>query len=279
MEFTAEQLPDTLVVEHEGKQIPMREHPFVREAPDLPTLVKQGFDAHREVGARIRIPGKDAKPEEVAAFKQKAFESGVFAAPPASPEDYKIAKPEGLPDGILWSEELSKKLATTLHKYGIPVAAAPELLALHQEALMGVQASLGTSFDKGMEELKKEHGDKFEERAALAGRMLPLIFKTPEEMAFAENMGLADHPGFLSLVMRLAPLAMQDSSFIAEMDKAAGSGGGEMKGEDVRAEVAKIMTDKTHPMHEGYLKRDPKVQEHIDGLYKKAYGDGKVELV
>jgi hypothetical protein len=51
-----------------------------------------------------------------------------------------------------------------------------------------------------------------------------------------------------------------------------------MSGDDVRSEVAKIMSDKSHPMYEGYHRNDPKVSRHIEELYVKAYGNGKVEI-
>jgi hypothetical protein len=73
--------------------------------------------------------------------------------------------------------------------------------------------------------------------------------------------------------MRLAPLAAQDSSFLVGT-----RAGGEMSGDDVRNELSRIMNDKSHPMHEGYQRNDPKVQRHIEELYVKAYGNGKVEI-
>ncbi|MEO7862140.1 MAG: hypothetical protein ABIU05_17270 [Nitrospirales bacterium] len=37
----------------------------------------------------------------------------------------------------------------------------------------------------------------------------------------------------------------------------------------VRAEHGKVMNDKTHPMHAGYMAGDKKAQEYVDGLYGK----------
>src|SRR3990167_588917 len=123
-----EQLPDTMTVEQDGKPMPIREHPFVKEAKDFPTFVKTAFDAHKEVGARVRIPGKDAKPEDVMAFKTRLIESGVLPAPLKSPDDYGLVKPETMPDGLEWHEEGAKKLAAMLHKHGAPKELGAELL-------------------------------------------------------------------------------------------------------------------------------------------------------
>lgn len=275
MDFDTETLPDTLTIaQPDGTTILLRDTPFVKEAKDLPSLIKRGYDAHQEVGARVRIPGKDAKPEDVTAFKQRVYDSGVFTPPPGKAEDYKLTKPETLPDGIAWNEERAGRLAQVLHKHGVPVAAAADLLALHAEALTQTQTMFKTDMDTGMATLKTEFGDKFDERYALAGRLASALFKTPEEVAVWNASGLGNHPAIMGALMRLAPLAEQDSTFLAEMHRP----GGEMSGEDVRAEVAKIMSDKTHPMYAGYQAKDPKVLAHIDELYRRAYGNAPVDL-
>lgn len=269
-------LPDTLTVEHEGKTIPLREHSFAKESPDLATFAKRAYDAHREVGARIPI--KISKPEDIAVWRQehlpKLYKAGILDAPLASPDLYEIKRPEKLPEGLGWNDDLSKKFATTLHKHGAPKALAGELLTLYEEALLGGQKTLKTSYDEGMASLKREHGDKFDERQEVAKRLVSQTFKTPEELEFFESTGLGDHPGFLNIFMRLAPLAMQDSSFLRDATRP----GGEMSGDDVRAELSKIMNDKTHPMYEGYKRSDAKVLAYIEELYKKAYGDAKVTI-
>src|SRR3989304_958409 len=204
MDFTPEQIPDTLTVEHEGKPTLLRDVPFVKEAPDLPTLIKTGYDAHRELGSRVRIPTKGAdgkfEPKTLAEFHKKIYEGGIFEPPPDSPEGYKITRPEKLTDGLSWNDEWAKELATTLHKHGIPVSAVPELLSLHEKALVGTSKILKTSFDEGLTAVKKEFGSEYETRRESVKRFTPMIFKTPEELEFFEVTGLADHPTFLTVM-------------------------------------------------------------------------------
>jgi hypothetical protein len=242
---------------------------------DVPAVLKTFAHDRHLLGSAITLP---KKPEEAEAWRAahlpKLYSAGVLTAPPATPDEYAITKPEDLPEGLGWNDELSKELAATLHKHAIPKAAAADLLALHTKALAGAHGALKTSYDEGLAALKTEHGDKFAERQEAAKRLASEIFKTPEELAFFERLGLGDHPGFLSVIMRLAPLAMQDSSFIRDASRP----GGGMDADAVRTEVARIMTDKSHPMHEGYWRKDPAVMQHIDTLYKKAYGEEKVVI-
>lgn len=268
-------LPDTATIEQDGKQVLLRDMPDIKNAKDLATLAKTVVESQREIGRRIRIPGADAKPEDVQAFKARLYESGVLSAPLASPQDYGIVKPEDQPEGLPWNDELATELATALHKHGAPKELAADLLAIHNKAIMGAQAGLNTSLEAGMAALKTEHGDKFDERMEFAKRLTPTLFKTEEELAFMEHSGLANHPAFLSVIMRLAPLAAQDSSFIAGLPTQNGSA---VTAESAKAELGKIMSDKTNERYAGYWKQDKEVMAYVQDLYKRAYGTGQVEL-
>jgi len=268
------QLPDTFTVEHEGRQMPLRETSFVREAKDFQAFARSAYDAHREVGARIPIKGdSDTWRKE---HLPKLYKAGILTAPPATPEEYGITKPSDAPDGLMWDEDRARRYATVLHKHGVPKAIVPELMALHVEALQGQNASLKTSHDAGMVALKKEFGDKFDVRREGAKRLISAIFKTPEEVNFFEQTGVGDHPTFLSVLMRLAPLAEQDSSVLAGLIPSAGAGG--TTGDEVRKEVADIMSNPNNARNKLYWQRDKATLEYIDNLYKKAYGTGQTVL-
>lgn len=262
-------LPADFTVDQGGKPVPARELPFVKEAKDLPGFVKTAYDAHREIGARI--PVKIAKPEDAVAWRKehlpKLYQAGILEAPPATPQDYGIAKPEDLPPGLTWSDERAGKLAEVLHKHGVPKSAVPDLLALHTEALGGVQQIAQTSTEEAMTTLHKEFPADFDARFEAAGRLTKAIFKA-DEVAMLNATGIGNHPAFLGALMRLAPLAESDSSFMREVVQAAGG----MTREDARAEYAKVMSDPTHPMHEKWRRRDPEAVAYVQGLYDKIPG-------
>ncbi len=262
-------LPEAAMVDVGGQQVLLRDQPFVKESPDLEGFVRKALDSHREVGARVPLKA-GSTPEELAKWKAdnlpKLYEAGILAAPPGSPGEYGVVKPDILPEGIGWNQDMADSFSNILHKHGASKALAGELLELYGNALGGTQKQLETSYEVAMTELKKEHGDQFDSRKEEAKRLTALIFKTPEELAFFEELGIGDHPAFLSVLMRLAPLAAQDSSYIKDAIRDTG-----MTGEDVRAELGRIMSDKTHPLHVGYNQRDPKVLQQVQDMYKKAY--------
>lgn len=272
------QLTDDMTVEVDGKPVPLRETPFVKEAKDFASLVRGGYEAHREVGARIPVK-VDGKPESIAEWRKNHLptlqKNGLIPTGPASPADYGVVKPADVPEGLSWDDARALKYATILHKYGVPKEIVPELMDLHKEALTGAHLALKTSKEEGIKALQAEHGDKYDERVELAKRLTAVLFKSPEELEFFELTGLGNHPGFLSVIMRLAPLAMQDSSIAAGLGSAGGEG---VTGEDVRKEVAAIMSDPNNPKYKLYWQQDKATLEYVNELYKKAYGDAPVAI-
>jgi hypothetical protein len=270
-----------MTVEVDGKTIPMREHPFVKEAADFPSFVKTAFDAHREVGARIPIRVDTTKPETIEAWRKenmpKLYKAGVLAAPPekGTAADYGIAKPDEIPNGLVWDDKKAEDYAALAHKHGLTKEAAKEFMDFHLKSMMGTQEVLKGSYDEGMAHLKKEYGDKFDTRMEQAGRLTAAILKNEAELEFFEKLGLANHPTFLSLLMRLAPLVEADSSVLIGLGSSASGG---MTGEDVRKELADIMNNAENPKHKLYWGRDKATMDYVDGLYKKVYGDAKVQI-
>jgi hypothetical protein len=241
---------------------------------DIPSIVKGYAHAQHRMGSAINLPGKDAKPEEMTALKAKLIEAGVLPKPIADATEYVIAKPENLPAGMQWSDELSGKLAGVMHKYQVPKEMAADLIALHMESMSGAVGSFAQDTETVIAGLRSEHGEKYDERRELANRLIPEIFKTDEEAALANKLGLGDNQRFISLLMRLAPLAQQDSSFMQNLSVK----GGEMTGEAARDEYAKVMSDPKHPQYDGFRKGSKESLAYVDELYKKSYGNAPVTL-
>lgn len=274
-----DEIPADLMVEADGKQVAMRDTQFVKDTPDAATFFKRAYDSHSEVGRRIPLKANDDAAKEAWRKEHlpKLYQAGLLNAPPASPKDYELMKPENMPEGITWSEDRANKLATTLHKHGIPKGAVKELMDLHMEALLGTQPEIQADYDKSIAALQKEHGAQYTERMELAKRLHPLIFQTPEDVAWAEATGMGNHLPFLRLMMRLAPLVQSDSSVMAELNAGGKGGGGKMTGDEARAALA-AYADPKHPDHKAYMSGDPAISKKIDELYKQAHGTGTVTI-
>ena len=235
---------------------------------DIPALIKGYAHSFTKQGNAINLPGKDAKPEDVAALKTKLYESGVLSAPPKTAADYKLKFAGDVPAGLAWSDELSAKFGEVLHKHGIPQSAVDELLPLYYEGLTGAGASLKTDLETAMDSMKREHGDQYDTRLEMVRRMFGGIFKDQGELDFFEQTGIGNHPAFLSVMMRLAPLAMQDSSFMESVQRK----GGELDREKWMEEYHDIASNPKNPHYDGFHRGDPKTMAYIKEAYDKIYG-------
>lgn len=272
-------LPDTLTVEVDGKATPLREHAFVKEAKDFPTFVKTAFDAHREVGSRIPLRVDKTKPETIEAWRKehlpKLYEAGILNRPVGSPAEYGIKRPEQIPAGLGWDDKRAEEYATLAHKHGLTKEAVEELMAFHLGSLQNIQSMIKTSYDDGMKALKEEFKDNFAQREEQASRLAAALFKNEAELAWFEEVGLANHPTFLSVLMRLAPLVEQDSSVLRGLP---GMNAGGLTGDDVKRELADIMSNPENPKYKLYWAGDKDTLAYIDTQYKKVYGDAQVQL-
>ncbi len=237
---------------------------------DIGSIIKGYAHAQKRMGSAINLPGKDAKPEELTALRTKLMESGVIAAPPAKPEEYGLADPGNLPDGVKWSPELAGKFASVLHKHGVPKAAVADLLPVYLEAIHGQATALKTDAQAKMDELRKEHGEKFDERWELADRLAKDIFKSEEEINFFAKSGAG--PLLYGPLLRLSHLASQDSSYIDSLGSSPVGG----TPQEVQAELQKVLTDKTHPHYAGIhgptnTEAYRAADAYLQGLYEKAF--------
>ena len=119
----------------------------------------------------LKAPAPDAKPEEVAKFNAQIREVlGV----PAKAEEYKLTKPDNLPQGLSWDEAKVGDWQKFFHDANIPPAVADKIVA-KQAAEIASQAEAGKGkldqWVKSQEaELRKEWGADFDANLGLAAK-------------------------------------------------------------------------------------------------------------
>lgn len=195
----------------------------------------------------VVIPGEKSTPEEVAAFR-KAL--GV----PESAEGYQL-KPEQLPEGLSWDDELAKGFAEIAHKHHIPPAAMKELtdrFVASEAAKLEVYAQQAEAeLATGRQTLVKEFGGAYQANIQLATRMANTVGLEPT------SPGLRD-PNVVRALVNMAKLVSEDK--IAALGTNQVPGGMTSKA---------VMTDPSNPYHERYLKGDPEAVALVRDLMQR----------
>ncbi|WP_038164732.1 hypothetical protein [Verrucomicrobium sp. BvORR106] len=205
----------------------------------------------------IRLPGKEAKPEEISEF-HKAL--GV----PGKPEEYGLKQPENLPPGTEWNPEFADAFAGAAHKLGLTKAQVEGLSAWHLQETVGrmqnVEVEGQRLFEQEQSELRRIFGGDYDKRMVDARRA-------------AMTLGLPDdHPVFyradsIKAMARLADLISEDRLISPTQVQ------NKLSPETAARDV---MTNPDHPDYKAYY--DPAHGRHrevvawVNGQMKRAYG-------
>jgi hypothetical protein len=215
------------------------------KGPNVEELAKSYEVAQRALGRKAQAvvpPTEKSTPEEVAEYR-KAI--GV----PDSPEGYNL-KPEQLPEGVTWDDNVAKKAAELAHKHHIPAAAMQEFMKFDMEraALMNQAAShmIEAQLEAGRVELQKVWGDKMPEKIELARRAAVTAGVDPSSQGFVD-------PQVVKAIVSLAE-KISDDKLVA----------GDQTGiSSTRARANDIMTNQSNPLYARYQSADPEVVDQV----------------
>lgn len=139
--------------------------------PNLVELARSYVHARSKLGEKLTPPGETSTPDQVKAWRELL---GV----PEDPAGYAVTRPENLPDGVEWSDELASGFTGIAHKHNVPPAAVKEILSwyteqsgkLAQASREAQQNGIARMLEAQEQELRGEWGEKMDERFGLAMR-------------------------------------------------------------------------------------------------------------
>lgn len=218
-----------------------------------PASVFQSYhEAQKTIGGMVRLPGKDAKPEEVAAFREKL---GV----PKSAADYPAP---AVPEGQTLDEARWDRWRGHAHKLGLTPEQLSGLATLEAEERAGALNGVRQEWGAGIDKLKAEWGpDLFAKKATLAARAVDRHM-SPEGKAFLDASGLGDHPELLKAWASIGELLAEDGYI-------EGRVAGMPSPDAARARIAEI---RAMPEYRQGGRRAEPLQAEMDNLYKGIYG-------
>ena len=205
-------------------------------------LGKSYLEAQRLIGQKannVTIPGKDAKPEELSAYRKSI---GV----PETVEEYDF-KPEKIPEGVDWNSDLVKPIAAIAYKHNIPPAAMRELAAAHSDIEFHRNQLLGESviadLENGKASLQKEWGDSFDKNIVRASNAAKLVGVDPTSPGFRD-------PAVVRAIYELSQ-KLSDDNFVSADGAPLTTGG--------KSSAMDIMKNKDNPYYDRYQAGDKDV--------------------
>lgn len=216
------------------------------DSPDVESLAKSYQGLEQLMGKKAQAilpPNEKSTPEEIAAFR-KAL--GV----PDSPEGYGIAKPQDLPEGVSWDDNVAKSVAEVAHKHNIPAAAMQELVKLDlQRAAQQNEAAaqmIHQQLETGRQELQRVYGENLQTKIDLAKRAAATEGIDPSSQGFLD-------PNVVKLVVGLAEKISDDR--LVEGNAISTSSG--------KARAKDIQTNPANPLYSRYKDGDPEIVDQV----------------
>jgi hypothetical protein len=229
---------------------------------DIAAVAESYVHAQKLVGGSIRVPGKDAKPEEKTAFTTKVYEA---LGRPASHDKYTVKAPGAAELGINWDEKRQGAILETAHKLGLSNEGAQSLVDFVADQLKSEQPDYAgdaqaciAALEKG-DESYPGWGSTTPRFMGVAKRVVDTMFPagTMEKLNIS---GLANDPGFIRGLYRLGKEMMEDGIISGEELNTSAN-----ENDSAQAKLDKMMKDQTHPYWvPTHPEHDKAVQEALE---------------
>lgn len=211
-------------------------------------VIKSDFNKEKLLGRRgVTVPGERATPEEVAAYRRAI---GV----PERAEEYNL-RPQNLPEGSTWNDDLARPYAAIAHQHHIPQAAMEALVAenvrqqgLHVNATV---EALEQRRAEGLATLQRAWRGDFDKNLDLARRGAALAGVDPQSEGFSDP----------NVVIAFAALAARTAE--DRMVRGGGNGPGALQG---GALADDIQTNPGNPLYQRYQEGDEETVRYVRSL-------------
>lgn len=224
---------------------------------DLTGLMTSFRDGQKMIGGSIRIPGKDAKPEEVDAFYSKLGR-------PAKPEEYQVTLP--YPEYIQWNQERIDGFKARAHKAGYSPKQVQEAIDWYGEAVAADFQAKKRSFEEAIAALKTEWGGAFDRNLALAKKARDL-YGGEEAKAFFVDDPMGNNPVLIRMLAKMAA-DLEEGDYLGGPGESTG-----LTPDDAKSKIAEVLKnpeDLYHAKFAGKVGHEERVKE-VQGWYAQAY--------
>jgi hypothetical protein len=213
---------------------------------DPGSLAKSYIELEKRLGTAINVPKEDAKPEEWEAFYRKIGK-------PEKVEEYGVTKPEDMPPGVSWNDELTQNFLTWAHTAGLNKTQVKTIINAWNQQEGAKAHAMTKEIGAQIAKLKESSGDQFTGRIELGIRGIEKLMPGEDGIKFKELMdstGLGNHPLILKYAYAVGNMLKEDGYILGD-----GSGGA-MSRDNIKSKIDAIngdpkhaYWDETHPNH------------------------------
>lgn len=244
---------------------------------DIASLAKSYIHQEKLMGSSVRVPGTDAKPEDISAFieKAKTVPGLVHLNPedpnsvkevlsklgaPSDPSEYQLGDIE---KGV--DEQTATMFKQTAAQLGLTNAQAKTVAEILQGNTKAVQAEVQKTYESALISLQKEWGHTYNDKIAGARE----AFGWYSDKFPAEAAVLKATAGNNPVVIRM--LSDMHSS-LKERGAVSGQGNGLTSGAlGAREKIAAIKADPAHPVWSSERAGHKQALQELNELYNQAY--------
>lgn len=204
-----------------------------------PVMAKSYLDSQKMIGGSIRLPNKDATPEE-----RKKILNDIFTklGRPEKSEEYQYTKPNFVSKDVQWDDGMAKEFLGVAHEIG-----------LNNEQVQALIGWQGSRMDKGavnareqiqgtLNTLKKEWGSDYERRLVLGERAVRQV-GGDELVNLLEKTGLGNNPVFVKVFAEMGDILAEDGLIEGKVEGVLGA-------KDYQSKIEAIMMDPKHPLND-----------------------------
>lgn len=243
----------------------------------LGEVLKAHAEQVKLLGRSITMPGKDAKPEDVAKWKEtqlpKLVAAGLVAATPSAPDKYELRQPD-IPHIPPLNERRAEFYKAGFHKLGITQEQAQGLVELNAREMSESVKWADEQNMAAIEGLRETWGDLlFDKKWDKAMSAVDPIAKTaglePAKVKeYFDKTRKGNDPLMFQLLAAVGDMISEDVGIGVEV---AGVGGPtQARAEIERIEASDAYKHERHPGHADAITRR-------ENLFKLIYGTGKAD--
>lgn len=265
----------------------LRNEPTIAQTKDIVSLAKQLVDAQKMIGGSVRMPGPDAKPEDLKEFISKARQRipNLAVVPqadapaeeweayykavgrPDDPTGYELPAYQSMTGDEFDDSEWAAQFQKAAWEAGLSPQQAERLYQLRLEEIKQAEEAFENSKREAIKVLQQEYGDQWEEVVEKGHRVAKAI--ADEDFMELMSTALGNHPAVVKFFAKLGDMIDEPGVFREGTTAAASN----ISPEEATQRIMEIRNNPDHPYNNPKAAGHQEAVEYMNYLYRVKNGE------